>query len=309
MLRIRDFVRGNIGSVFPSLDDYVARARNLYDRDRTLQERFHSPQSLDFAKYIDTEAILYYREIQEVGVPFPSSREMLTVGGETDLRLFLSIGYGCYQTIKNHIPADLPARIKMLDFGIGCARTARFFFRDVSRFECFGCDVDERAMEYVRTCVPFVKGTVSRNHPPLPYEDVFFDVVYSISVFTHLNEVAFDAWLGEMHRVLRAQGLLLVTLHGQLAFSLVTTEPTRRKLIGIADEEFAVKRAAFADGGFIWMKQPVGSKSIDANQFGISFISRDRFEKSIAGRFDLVGYTEGEIGGWQDLAILRKMRV
>jgi len=79
----------------PSLYDYLARARNLYDRDSSVRSKYPSVEHPDFDRFIDTEAILFFREIQEVGIPFPLSREMLTVGGETDLRLFLSVGFCC----------------------------------------------------------------------------------------------------------------------------------------------------------------------------------------------------------------------
>jgi SAM-dependent methyltransferase len=305
MFRIKKFKQAQTIAV-PKIDDYIIRSQNLYDRDSTLQQRFASPPNPEFEKFIDTEAILHYREIQEVGVSFPSSREMLTVGGETDLRIFLPIGYECYQIVKRNIPSDIPSPAKILDFGIGCARSARFFFRDQQKFECFGCDVDEQAIGYVGNSVPFIKATVSRNFPPLPYTDGFFDVIYSISVFTHLNRRAFTDWLQEIHRVLRRGGFFLVTLHGPQAFSLLENDPERRKLLGIA-KEFSTS-TTFASDGFAWMKQPVGSTSIDTSQFGISFINQEVLRESIDGLFDLVDYRAGEIGGWQDLAVLRRMR-
>ena len=293
-------------SAIPSLYDYLARANNLYDRDHALQSKYPSAQHPDFTRFIDTEAILFYREIQEVGIPFPLSREMLTVGGETDLRLFLSIGYSCYQIIMRHLPNNLPKKARILDFGVGCARTARFFFRNAEQFDCYGCDVDDKAIEYTANALPFIKAVTSCNRPPLPYGNDSFDVVYSISVFTHLNYEAFMVWLTEMHRILAKGGILQISLHGQRAFTTITNDPLRRRLIGISDKEFETTQGNFQKDGFVWMSQPVGSSSIDTSQFGISFITRDQFENSIKGMFSLVSYNEGEIGGWQDLAVISK---
>lgn len=292
--------------LLPSLNDYLLRELNLFNRSTELQERFGSPDSIEFTRFVETEAVLFFRELQEVGIPFPPSQDMLTVGGETDLRLFLSIGYACFENIRKNIPDDGEPPIKLLDFGIGCARTMRFFFREMNNFRCFGCDVDSRAIAYVQNSIPFIKAQLTKNLPPLPYPKGFFDLVYSVSVFSHLDYKVFDAWLAEIHRVLAWRGVFQVTIHGEHAYSIVSNESEMRKLIGISDDEFNSKRSSFEETGFVWMKQPVGSANIDTSQFGISFVSRTQFEHLITPYFELVEFFDGEIGGWQDLAVLRK---
>lgn len=289
----------------PTVTDYVIRARSLYDRNSDLRQLFDSAESAAYARFVDTEAILYLRELQEAGVAMPPWQEMLTVCGETDLRTFLSVGYQCYEIVRRHIPDDLPVPTKILDFGVGCARTMRFFYRETDHFECYGCDVDHKSIAYLQKEVPFIDARVTRNRPPLPYKHNFFDLVYSISVFTHLNLETFKAWIVEMHRILRPGGIFQVTLHGQTAFSLIVQEPERRRLIHIAEEEYLLKRDQF-ESGFVWLAQPVYSADIDTAQFGICFIQREKFERIIEPYFDLVEYVNGEIGGWQDMAVLRK---
>jgi SAM-dependent methyltransferase len=50
----------------------------------------------------------------------------------------------------------------------------------------------------------------SREQPPLPRPDRFFDLVYALSVFTHVSD-HWAEWLLELHRVLAPGGLLLAT--------------------------------------------------------------------------------------------------
>jgi len=294
------------GRFMPSLKDYLLRELNLFNRSAELQERFGSTDNAEFIKFIETEAIIFFRELQEVGIPFPPSQEMLTVGGETDLRLFLSIGFACFESIRRNIPDDVEPPIKLLDFGIGCARTMRFFFREMDKFHCYGSDVDRKAIGYVQNSIPLIKAQLTENLPPLPYPKEFFDLVYSVSVFSHLDYESFNSWLGEIYRILNWRGVFQVTIHGERAFSIVSNEPERRNLIRISENEFNLKRNSFEETGFVWMKQPAGSTDIDTSQFGISFISRTQFERLIRPYFELVEYIDGEIGGWQDLVVLRK---
>lgn len=49
--------------------------------------------------------------------------------------------------------------------------------------------------------------------PPLPLDSGSFDLVWAISVFTHITD-RWASWLLELHRILRDGGLLFATIHG-----------------------------------------------------------------------------------------------
>jgi ubiquinone/menaquinone biosynthesis C-methylase UbiE len=51
--------------------------------------------------------------------------------------------------------------------------------------------------------------------PPSELESDSFDLVYAISVFTHLDERMQFAWLGELQRVTKPTGYVLLTVHGK----------------------------------------------------------------------------------------------
>jgi ubiquinone/menaquinone biosynthesis C-methylase UbiE len=51
--------------------------------------------------------------------------------------------------------------------------------------------------------------------PPLEYEDSKFDLIYSMSVFTHLDEYRQFQWLIELKRVLREDGILIITVYDE----------------------------------------------------------------------------------------------
>ena len=77
--------------------------------------------------------------------------------------------------------------------------------------------------------------------PPLDYANEQFDLIYSISVFTHLTEDLQYAWLNELGRVLKHSGLILITLHGESRLHQLETEEQQRFRAGelIVKQQFA----------------------------------------------------------------------
>ena len=78
-----------------------------------------------------------------------------------------------------------------------------------------GCDYNGELVEWCGANLPFLRATVNGLKPPLPYVGGSFDLVYALSVFTHLHEDLQRGWRDELHRVLAPGGLLLVTTHGR----------------------------------------------------------------------------------------------
>lgn len=287
------------------LHHYVCRIDNLWNRLTTFQDKFPNSSDPEFRKHVDTEAILFFRELQDCGVSFPTWQDMLTVGGETDLRLFLQIGRGCYEDIKKHLPKSTN-NLRILDFGVGCGRTARHFYQELNHYEVHGCDVDSTPIEYIYKNIPAIQPLLSNNEPPLAYGSNYFDAVYSVSVFSHLKESAFYAWAEELSRILKKGGILIMTIHGSHALNL-----TRKKedvsSIGIDKKLFDDAESKFAQNGFIWMPQATTSADIDTNQYGISYVEKNSLPSHLPTSLKITHYGEGEIGGWQDLVVLEKI--
>lgn len=110
---------------------------------------------------------------------------------------------------------------RILDFGCGCGRVTRHLHElcvnnHVNLNSWFGSDIDTEAIRWCQRFLhPIATFVVNENNPPLPFEDEFFDFVYSISIFTHLPEDMQFNWLAELQRVTRRNGFLLLTTHGE----------------------------------------------------------------------------------------------
>jgi SAM-dependent methyltransferase len=105
----------------------------------------------------------------------------------------------------------------ILDFGCGCGRMLLWMQELGHKRALHGTDVDADAIDWCRRHLPYVEVTVNNADPPLAYRDGAFDLVFSHSVFTHVDERRQDAWLGELQRVTRPPGFLVLSTHGEVA--------------------------------------------------------------------------------------------
>jgi SAM-dependent methyltransferase len=144
------------------------------------------------------------------GIPLPPRRLMVRVAGTADADWFLRGGRAGYDAIAAHAPLGDVSSI--LDFGCGCGRVTRYFHDFAG--DVAGSDVSRPAVEWCRTNLRFARFEVNGLAPPLAFDGERFDLVYALSVFTHLTADLQLAWRDELRRVLRPGGRLLLTTHG-----------------------------------------------------------------------------------------------
>ena len=148
----------------------------------------------------------------------PPAKLRFRVAEVISAREFLRIGAGCAELVRKQVSelgVDLANFHRVLDFGCGCGRTIRWFLRDAGAAEFHGVDVDAAAIDWCKTNLRRGCFLANAPTPPLPYPAGYFDCVYCISVFTHLNESMQDAWLTELKRILKPGGVLLLSVYGE----------------------------------------------------------------------------------------------
>jgi SAM-dependent methyltransferase len=144
------------------------------------------------------------------GPPLPPRRLMVRVAGTADADWFLRSGRASYDAILAHVP--LEELHSVLDFGCGCGRVTRYW-HDFGG-SVAGSDLSSEAVEWCRRNLPFGRFEVNALVPPLTFADESFDLVYALSVFTHLTAELQLPWRDELYRTLRPGGRLLLTTHG-----------------------------------------------------------------------------------------------
>jgi SAM-dependent methyltransferase len=149
---------------------------------------------------------------------------------------------------------DMGAMESILDFGCGCGRVMRHW-HDLGGPELNGCDYNPYLAGWCAENLPFAQFKVNELEPPLPYEDDQFDLVYSVSIFTHLDEGLQRPCIEELGRIVRPGGLVLVTVTGpELANELLRPEDLQRFERG----ELVVKRSEMAGTNACAAYHPAG---------------------------------------------------
>lgn len=121
----------------------------------------------------------------------------------------------------------------VLDFGCGAGRTLRHFGDVAEHATVLGCDIDVPSIEWLRRELsPPFQIFLAPEQPPLDLEDRSVDLIWAISVFSHLTD-HWSAWLSELHRVLTDEGILLATYIGPGAAAWVTDEEWDDERIGM----------------------------------------------------------------------------
>jgi SAM-dependent methyltransferase len=122
---------------------------------------------------------------------------------------------------------------RVLDFGCGAGRTLRHFLAEAEQAEIWGVDIDATSVELLRdTVCPPLHVMRSGYWPPLALESGYFDLIWSISVFTHMTDSSVP-WLLELHRLLRPGGLLIATFMGRWTSELLAGEPWDEDRVGM----------------------------------------------------------------------------
>ena len=221
-------------------------------------------------------------------LPIPPPRLLMLTTASPSIEWFAQSGRAGADSIRALLArhdtpvSDLRA---ILDFGCGCGRVLRHW-ADLSA-DVHGCDYNPVLIEWCRRQLPFAQFETNDLEPPLPYATDSFDLIYALSVFTHLPEPLHSAWVAELARVLRPNGHLVISTHGEAYLDTLSASERDRFRAGDL-----VVRDADAAG---------------SNRCGV-FISEVYLRRQLAPRFQLREHVARGARGNppQDLSLLQR---
>lgn len=190
------------------------------------------------------------------------------------------------------IPSELPT---ILDWGCGTGRIIQHIHDNNPYALLYAADINQKMIDWAHQNIKDVHFSLISSNPPTAYPANYFDLVYGVSVFTHLPSKLQDAWIVDLQRIIKPNGILLITTHGSFFYSQL-----------LQKEKNKLTENGFFEKVFYQNKQ---LQSGDRNY--TMYVMEDYFKKIIEKEFEIKFYYDGtkhpEKFGGQDLWILQKI--
>ena len=227
----------------------------------------------------------------EAATGLPPEGLRFRVGGSLDPERFRDVGRRSVRAIEGGL-ALLDRRVdeceRVLDFGSGCGRTLIGFSERYPLDRFSATDIDAEAVGWCCEHLSLASCGVNEALPPLHYPDDYFDLIYAVSVFTHLDEDRQFRWLAELRRVCKPGGAIILSLHGDRCAQQMV--PDRAEQVREAGFLFD----ATSDFGDLY-----------PDWYRMTFHTEEYVRARFAEYFAVIGYLPRAID-YQDIVVLQK---
>jgi SAM-dependent methyltransferase len=138
-------------------------------------------------------------------------------------------------------------RRRVLDFGCGSGRVLRQFLPEAASGEFWGCDLHPPTIAWLDEHLSPPLHFHVNDEIPMPHPEGHFDLIYAISVFTHITH-QWSAWLLELHRILKPDGLLLATFCGPEFWGKTLSSPPDENGLGMSVQQLGQRPGDSSSG-------------------------------------------------------------
>ncbi len=227
-------------------------------------------------------------------IPIPPKNLRIRVHGDDNLQDFLSAGLGINRDLKaavKTIGKELKDFKNILDFGCGSGRVMMWNVVEKEEVSLFGTDIDSEAISWCKNNLPFAEFSVNKGITPLEYDANSFDLIYLVSVFTHINEEMQWQWLQEFKRIIKPEGILII--------SIISTPRNPQEAAKVAAE--------LEKNGVYFTRTHQGKDNVFPDWYQTAYISENYVRNKWANDFKIVDYIPGGIRGRQHIVVLQKL--
>ena len=204
---------------------------------------------------------------------------------------------------------DLRQPAEVLDFGCGVGRQLLQLARRYPKLNLHACDVNGRSIAYLKRAYPKIDSYANEFSPPLKFSDSKFDLILSVSIFSHLSIKDNPIWLKELARVTRPGGLCCLTILGSHAMGLHAGPSASDQRKQLEEQGFLFQNYERPDfqraAAELWDKG--NTLQLIKEEYGNTYLS-ERFirENWDNGDFELRQFIPGIIDQQQDLVVLKR---
>jgi SAM-dependent methyltransferase len=240
----------------------------------------------------------------------PLELRSITAAPETEVFLWtglvdLARFFAIYERVG---PKPTGRRPRILDFGCGCGRMTRCL-NMIDGIEAYGLDVNPDLVTWCQGNLTDVRTMLNPEQPPMPLPDQLFDLVYSLSVFTHLPEERSRQWFQDIARVLVPGGTLIVTTHGYRALEIIRGSSVHHQMFDLDERATSelITRLQAELFLFVPCRPDVLELARTSAAYGHSFVDQDYISREWnTAEFQVVEHLPGGLRNWQDIVVLRR---
>ncbi|MEO8673988.1 MAG: class I SAM-dependent methyltransferase [Casimicrobiaceae bacterium] len=228
------------------------------------------------------------------GLALPDAPRMFRTTGNENAANFRLTGLSTAIKLREAVVAssrDFAGVKHVLDWGCGCGRIARFC-TDWPGFT--GVDIDADNVQWCADNLPFGDFRAIDLYPPTPLPDRRFDLIFGISVMTHLAEDAQQQWLAELHRISAPYAIVLLTTLGEHAAARA----------GLDAQTFA--QIVGAGSSFHPTANAIDDALGNTGYYGTTFMTHNEIRRKWSRWFSVDRVIPAYIGNHQDLVVLRR---
>ena len=219
----------------------------------------------------------------------------------------------CIETFKN-LNSQIEPQHRLLDFGTGWGRIARFFLRELPIENIYGIDVME---EFVQICARTFRSDnflVTAPFPPTHLHTEQFNFIVGYSVFSHLSEEACASWMKEFNRLLVPGGIVALTTRGRPFFDYCESLQGKGHTgywgaLSEMFDDFERERTRYDRGEFVHSNREgvSGGGAMKAGFYGETFIPEKYARSAYADLFVLEKFLFDPMRQPQPIMFFRKV--
>ena len=245
----------------------------------------------------------YYNIHSEVkkldDLPMPDDINLARIGAQ-NLQHYKSVGFDKFmrlqEVLSKYTNKSFSDMGRILDWGCGCGQVLRYFNR-YNNVEVNGADIDSVNIKWCESNLDFAKFYQVPPKPPTDFTTGYFDLIFGISVVTHLRENDQSDWLAELSRISKKGAIVLLSVHGNGGVAF------RNELFDIN------KLLSWQEKGFlaIGVDSAINDSINDKEYYTTSFQTDWYIKKEWAKYFQIIDVIPSYIGHFQDLVVMQKV--
>lgn len=201
------------------------------------------------------------------------------------------------------VGVDIASVGAALDFGCSSGRVARVMAAAYPQVRWHGCDPNVPAIEWASENLSGIDFLVNGDAPPLPLADGSLDLAYAISIWSHFEPQLGLRWFEEMHRLIRPDGHLVCTTHGETSVALYA-----RLCLRTPQQSDEILGALYRQG--CWYAPEFGEEGdwgVVNPDWGTAFLSPEWVLTQLCPRWRVLEFAPGRNQENQDVYVLQRV--